>query len=131
MNSLTIIGNLTKDPEMRTTQSGKNVCSFWVAVNQRRKDAQGNPITDFFRVSAWNSLADICGKYLAKGKKVAVSGSVTARAFQTQAGEIRSEMDVTADTVEFLSPSGAAQLTQDQSQTGFAQVEQPDDDLPF
>ena len=73
MNRLTIIGNLTHDPELRTTPSGDSVCSFSVAVNRRgRRDAQGNQNeqTDFFRVSAWRQLGENCAKYLAKGRKV-------------------------------------------------------------
>ena len=73
-----IIGNLTRDPELRTTQNGKTVCSFSVAVNRRgRRDAQGNqPEADFFRVTAWRALGENCAKFLSKGRKVAVTGSV-------------------------------------------------------
>ena len=128
MNSLTIIGNITRNPEVRTTKTGKTVCNFWVAVNSKRKDSNGDSITDFFLVSAWNALGENCGRYLAKGRKVAVSGTVSCRAYQTQAGEIRSEMDVLADVVEFLSPSG--QNAQPSQAESFTPVE-PDDDLPF
>ena len=128
MNSLTIIGNIVRDPEVRTTKTGKTVCNFWVAVNSKRKDQNGDSITDFFLVSAWNALGENCGKYLAKGRKVAVSGTVSCRAYQTQGGEIRSEMDVLADVVEFLSPSG--QNAQPSQAETFTPVE-PDDDLPF
>ena len=128
MNSLTIIGNITKNPEVRTTKTGKTVCNFWVAVNSKRKDQNGDSITDFFLVSAWNSLGENCGRYLAKGRKVAVCGTVSCRAYQTQGGEIRSEMDVLADVVEFLSPSG--QNAQPSQAESFTPVE-PDDDLPF
>ena len=128
MNSLTIIGNIVRDPEVRTTKTGKTVCNFWVAVNSKRKDQNGDSITDFFLVSAWNALGENCGRYLAKGRKVAVSGTVSCRAYQTQAGEIRSEMDVLADVVEFLSPSG--QNAQPSQAETFTPVE-PDDDLPF
>jgi single-strand DNA-binding protein len=128
MNSLTIIGNITRDPEVRTTKTGKTVCNFWVAVNSKRKDQNGDFITDFFLVSAWNALGENCGRYLAKGRKVAVSGTVSCRAYQTQAGEIRSEMDVLADVVEFLSPLG--QNAQPSQAETFTPV-QPDDDLPF
>ena len=62
MNSLNIIGNLTKDPDKRITSNGISVCSFTVAVNRRREEG-----TDFFRVTTWRALADICGKYLGKG----------------------------------------------------------------
>lgn len=128
MNSLTIIGNVTRDPEVRTTKTGKTVCNFWVAVNSKRKDQNGDSITDFFLVSAWNALGENCGRYLAKGRKVAVCGTVSCRAYQTQAGEIRSEMDVLADVVEFLSPSG--QNAQPSQAETFTPV-QPDDDLPY
>lgn len=128
MNSLTIIGNVVRDPEVRTTKTGKTVCNFWVAVNSKRKDSNGDSITDFFLVSAWNALGENCGRYLAKGRKVAVCGTVSCRAYQTQAGEIRSEMDVLADVVEFLSPSG--QNAQPSQAESFTPVE-PDDDLPF
>ena len=72
MNKLTIIGNLTRDPELRTTSTGVNVCSFTVAVNRRQRSqgAEGQPEADFFRVSAWRQLGEICQKYLAKGRKV-------------------------------------------------------------
>lgn len=105
MNRLTIIGNLTSDPELRTTANGKQVCSFSVAVN-RRKTGNDQPEADFFRVSAWEGLAKICNEYLAKGRKVAVVGSVSCRAYQTQKGECRASLEVTAQDVEFLSPKG-------------------------
>ena len=70
MNKLFIVGNLTRDPELRTTSSGISVCSFTVAVNRRRSStAAGQPEADFFRVSAWRALGENCQKYLAKGRK--------------------------------------------------------------
>ncbi len=103
MNSLTIIGNLTNEPELRTTTSGKNVCSFSVAVN-RRKKVDGQPDADFFRVSAWGQLGENCAKFLAKGRKVCVVGSVSVRTYETQKHETRANMEVIANEVEFLSP---------------------------
>lgn len=103
MNSLTIIGNLTNDPELRTTTSGKNVCSFSVAVNRRNK-IDGQPDADFFRVSAWGQLGENCAKFLAKGKKVCVVGSVSVRTYENQKHETRASMEVKANDVEFLSP---------------------------
>ena len=102
MNNLTIIGNLTRDPELRTTSSGINVCSFTVAVNRRRK-AEGQPEADFFRVTAWRGLADICHQYLSQGSKVSVTGSVAVSTYQASDGSTRASLDVTADEVEFLS----------------------------
>jgi len=106
MNRLTIIGNLTRDPEQRTTPSGQNVCSFTVAVNRRsRRDAQNNnqPEADFFRVSAWNQLGENCARYLAKGRKVAVVGSVSVHTYQGSDGQTRASLEVMANDVEFLS----------------------------
>lgn len=102
MNKLIIIGNLTADPESRTTQSGKQVCSFTVAVARKGNKEQ----TDFFRVSAWGETGNVCARYLSKGKKVAVTGQVSASAYQTKSGETRANLDVFAEDVEFLSPKG-------------------------
>ena len=104
MNKLTIIGNLTKDPELRTTPQGINVCDFTVAVNHRKGEG-----SDFFRVTAWRGLAETCSKYLAKGRKVCVVGPVSARSYQTQNGEARVSLEVTAEDVEFLSPKADQQ----------------------
>lgn len=129
MNKLHIIGNLTNDPELRTTTSGKIVCTFTVAVN-RRKKAEGQPEADFFRVSAWEQRGEVCAKYLAKGKKVAVIGAVSVRTYQTQSGEHRASMEVLADEVEFLS---GRQENVDQS-SGMQKVNDADNpfqDMPY
>lgn len=99
MNSLTIIGNLTGDPIHRTTPNGKEVTQFTVAVNRRGKDE-----ADFFRVSAWGELGNNCNRYLNKGKKVAVVGSVSASAYNGQDGKAHGVIEVLAQNVEFLSP---------------------------
>ena len=113
MNKLTIIGNLTRDPEVRTTATGINVCSFTVAVNRRgrRDDQNGQPEADFFRVTAWRQLADICGKYLAKGRKVAVIGPVSVHTYTGSDGTTRASLEVTADEVEFLSSRSDAEAS--------------------
>ena len=114
MQILTIIGNLTRDPETRTTTSGSTVCSFTVAVN-RRKKTEGQPEADFFRVSAWNQLGDNCQKYLAKGRKVCVVGTVTAHAYTTQDGKAAASLEVMANNVEFLSARGETGNQTDES----------------
>ncbi len=132
MNRLTIIGNLTREPETRTTQSGKNVCTFIVAVNRRNDGA------DYFRVSAWGQLGEICQKYLGKGRKVAVVGSVSVNSYTTQAGEARASLEVMAQDVEFLTPKGGA-AEHDRSAADKPQAAGPmedytevvDEDLPF
>lgn len=103
MNKLTIIGNLVRDPELRTTSQGISVCTFTVAVN-RRNTREGQPEADFFRVTAWRQLGENCGKFLAKGRKVAVVGMVSVSTYQANDGSTRAQMEVTADDVEFLSP---------------------------
>ena len=133
MNKLTIIGNLTRDPELRTTQSGISVCSFTVAVN-RRRHAEGQPEADFFRVSAWRQLGENCAKWLIKGRKVCVVGPVEVKTYQANDGTTRAQMEVVAEDVEFLSSANqetAQEAPQQQAQTagGFTAVET--DELPF
>ena len=99
MNKLTIIGNLTADPELRTTQDGSNVCGFTVAVNRRNRDE-----ADYFRVSAWDKLGENCQKFLLKGRKVCVIGPVTVRTYQANDGTTKASLEVTAQDVEFLTP---------------------------
>jgi len=135
MNRLTIIGNLVRPPELRTTQSGISVCSFTVAVN-RRRTGNGQPEADFFNVSVWRELGETCAKYLAKGRKVAVVGSVSVRSYTNRDGNPGATMEVLASEVEFLSPREEQQAPKPNpapvvdQQTGMQQVTM-DDDLPF
>ena len=82
MNKTFLIGNLTKDVDLRTTQSGKSVASFTIAVNRRFKDKEGEKQTDFFSIIAWGQLGEMCGRYLAKGRKVAVVGELQTRSYE-------------------------------------------------
>lgn len=138
MNKLTIIGNLTRDPELRTTQNGLNVCSFSVAVNRRKSQNSSQPDADFFRVTAWRELGDNCNRYLSKGRKVAVTGPVSVSTYTAGDGTTRATLEVTAEDVEFLTPKSEQQSvpsyapqqqTRPQEDTGYQEVE--DDDLPF
>ena len=104
MQTMTFIGNLSSEPETRTTPSGVTVCSFTVAVNRRFANSDGERQTDFFRVNAWRQLGEVCAKHLSKGKKVAVRGELQARLYDAKNGEKRMSLDVVADEVEFLSP---------------------------
>jgi single-strand DNA-binding protein len=103
MNKLIIIGNLTKDPETRVIQSGKSVCSFDVAVNERRG---GQDNTTYFRVSAWEKIGESCQRYLSRGKKVMVAGPVSARAYTKSDGSVAASLEINAHEIEFLSPAG-------------------------
>ena len=106
MNKVFLIGNLTRDPELRSTPNGDSVCSFTIAVNRRRRSnaEAGQPEADFFRVSAWRQLGENCAKYLAKGRKVNVIGSVSCRTYVGSDGQTRASLEVQADDVEFLTP---------------------------
>ena len=140
MNKLTIIGNLTRDPELRTTSSGINVCTFTVAVNRRRSANSNQPEADFFRVSAWRQLGENCQRYLAKGRKVAVVGAVSVQTYVGNDGTTRASLEVNADDVEFLSsrnedagyaPAAPVQQSAPMApaMNGFEEVD--DEDLPF
>lgn len=112
MNKVFLIGNLTKDPEMRSTQSGVAVCNFTIAVNRRFKKENGEQETDFLNVIAWRQLAELCGKYLAKGRKVAVTGSIQTRQYEAKDGSKRTAWDIVADEVEFLTAQNQQSSTQ-------------------
>lgn len=135
MNKVYLIGNLTRDPEMRSTSTGISVCNFSIAVN-RRKRADGQQETDFFNIVAWRQLAELCIRYLAKGRKAAVSGSIQTRTYEAKDGSKRTAFDIVAEEVEFLTQKGSATEAEPSSslgdhaeQAGFVQVE--DDELPF
>ena len=135
MNKVFIVGNLTRDPELRTVRDGIAVCSFTVAVNRRNRGAEaGQPDADYFRVTAWRGLGENCSRYLAKGRKVAVTGTISVSTYTANDGSTRASMDVTAEDVEFLSPknegaSPAPVQEKRDPQSGFVQVD--DNELPF
>ena len=134
MNKIFIIGNLCSDPVSRTTKSGKNVSVFTVAVNRRKTATAGQKEADYFRVSAWGELGNVCQKWLIKGRKVSVVGSVSVSTYNTKNGETRANMDVFAEEVEFLTPANqtpqaAPKTPQTDAQTGYVQVD--DEPLPF
>ena len=126
MNHVTIIGNLTKAPDMRQTTSGKNVCSLTIAVNRRYKDAQGNATADFFSVQAWGKLPELCARYLDKGSKVFISGELRNRSYETKDGSKRTVTEIIANEIEFLSPKTEPATPPVEE---WEQVE--DSDLPF
>ncbi len=134
MNKLTIIGNLTNDPELRTTTTGVNVCGFTVAVNKKKTKNNPDPGADFFKVSAWQERADLCAKFLSKGKKVCVVGAVSVELYTGNDGQTRANLCIKfPDEIEFLSPkvsdAVSAPAAPTDEQTGFTQVET--DELPF
>jgi len=149
MNKAFLIGNLTRDPELRTTANGYSLCSFGLAVNRRRK-VEGQPDVDFFNVTTWRGLAENCARYLSKGRKVCVVGAIQIRTYDAQDGTKRTVVEIDADDVEFLPSTGAptggegggghhpytppagipaAPSGGAMAETGFTQVDE--DELPF
>ena len=102
MNKAILIGNLTRDPETMTTSSGITKCNFTVAVQRRFANAQGVREADFIPVVCWRQTAELCARYLSKGRKVAVEGSIQVRSYDAQDGSKRYVTEVIADNVEFL-----------------------------
>ena len=133
MNKITIIGNLTKAPELRSTQAGVNVCGFTVAVNRKKTQNNPDPGADYFNVNAWRQLGENCAKFLEKGKKVCVVGSVSLRTWEKD-GKHGASLEVLADEVEFISPRVSDAPTPEEPDPvvvsgGFTRVET--DELPF
>ena len=146
MNKVILIGYLAADPESRTTQTGLHQCTLRLAVQRRFVNQQtGKRETDFLNVVCWRQTADFCARYLSKGRKVAVDGSLQTRSYDAQDGSKRYVTEVIADNVEFCdarveAPQNGAQepterpapMTGEQvsmHQAGFTEVD--DDDLPF
>jgi single-strand DNA-binding protein len=102
VNSVVLIGRLTRDPELRTTTTGKNVCSFSIAVQKRIKPQDGSPDADFFNIVAWNKDADYVVNYLTKGRLVAVEGRLQARKYTASDGSNREVVEIVASSVQGL-----------------------------
>lgn len=139
MNKSFVIGRLTADPTVRDS-NGVNICNFSVAADTRSKDANGDYITNFYRVSAWRQMGDNCAKYLHKGDRVAVIGELVLRSYVDKNGQNRSSLDIpSADSVEFLTEKRDAQPAAAPAPAAQAPAVPPvtlplagaDDDLPF
>ena len=104
MNKIILIGNLTRDPESGSTQGGVIFTRFNIAVNRMFTNSAGERVADYLDVICWNKLAERCAKYLFKGSKVGISGSVQRRQYEDRDGIKRTSFDVVADEVEFLTP---------------------------
>jgi single-strand DNA-binding protein len=136
MNKVILIGNLTRDPELTETPTGVAVCRFSIAVSRDYANADGTRETDFFNITVWRGRAENCGKYLKKGNKVAVIGSLQNRSYEDKDGIKRNVTDVVANEVEFLTPKNAQGDTDDAPVVS-AKRERPqleaidDNQLPF
>lgn len=136
LNRVILIGNLTKDPELRYTTNGVAVCTFTLAVN-RPKRGEGDQETDFINIVAWRQLADLCANYLRKGKKAAVDGRLQTRSYDNKEGKKVYVTEILADNVQFLSSQGsqASGSSENNNSDPFSESGKPinisDDDLPF
>ena len=102
MNKVTLIGNVARDPELTETKNEHSVCRFSVAVNRSYTSADGERKADFFNIVAWNGLAESIVKYVHKGDKVAVSGSIETDSYEDSNGNKKTSYDIVASDVEFL-----------------------------
>ena len=136
MNKVILVGNLTRDPELTETPSGVAVCRFAIAVSRDHANADGSRETDFFNITVWRGRAEVCGKYLKKGNKVAIVGSLQNRSYEDKDGVKRNVTDVIANEVEFLTPKNA-QSEMDDAPVVSSRRERPqleaidDNQLPF
>jgi single-strand DNA-binding protein len=107
LNRVVIVGNLTRDPELRNTPSGTAVCSLRVAVNSRRKDQTGQWVDkpNYFNVTVFGQQGENCAQYLSKGRPVAVDGRLEWREWESEAGK-REAVEIVAETVQFLGSRG-------------------------
>jgi single-strand DNA-binding protein len=104
LNRAMIIGNVTRDPELRTTATGQNVCSFGIATNQTWTDSSGQKQTkaEYHNLVVWGKLAELAGQYLAKGRKVYVEGRLQTREWEAQDGAKRNRTEIVADNFILL-----------------------------
>lgn len=133
MNKATLIGNIAREPELSKTPSGISLCKFTIAVNRNFTNANGERECDFLNIVAWRAIAENCAKYLKKGNKVAVSGSITNRSYEDNDGNKRYITEIIADDVEFLTPKsdGAPAVEPARKQPSMRLEPVESDDLPF
>ena len=108
MNKVMLIGNLTRDPELVTTNNGISLCKFGLAVQRRFSSNDGERDVDFFNIVVWRGPAENCYKYLKKGSKVGISGSIQTRSYEGNDGVKKYATDIVAEEVEFLTSKNAS-----------------------
>ena len=130
MQKFICIGNLTKDPELITTNSGISVCRFTLAVSRRYTNSSGERETDFLNLVVWRTLGENCHKYLKKGSKCCVVGTIQNRSYEAQDGTKRYITEIVAEEVEFLSTKKEETST-NESKTELTPIDDVLIDLPF
>jgi len=107
-NKVLLMGNLTRDPELRYTSGGQPVCNFSMAMGRKFTDKSGEKReeTTYMRVTVWGKQGENCAQYLSKGRGVFVEGRLRSRSWEAEDGQKRSTVEVVADTVQFLPGKG-------------------------
>ena len=133
MNRIIIVGNLVADPETKAAPNGATVCTFRMAANRKRKNADGEKVADFFRVTTWRGLAETCDRFLDKGSEVLVVGELQPRQYEKKDGGVGFSLDVEAESVEFLSLSKDKPKAQKEPKSTDPNTFQDisSDDIPF
>ena len=135
MNKVYLIGNLTRDPEVSETSTGVPYCRFSIAVNRNFTNADGNREADFFNIIVWRGQAEPCGRFLKKGSKIALVGSLQNRSYEDKDGVKRTVTDIVASEVEFLTTNRGEDEEQDvkpvKKERLSLQPVDSDNDLPF
>lgn len=135
MNKVFLVGNLTKDPELSTTTNGISVCRFSLAVSRRYVGASGERETDFINIVVWRGQAENCHKYLKKGSKCGIVGTLQTRSYDAQDGSKRYVTEVVADEVEFISTRNSDGSSKQEAAEEVEDVTElkpiDDDSLPF
>jgi len=126
INQVIMMGNLTRDPELRQTPNGQNVCSFSLALNRSYKDASGEwqEMTDYVDVTAWANLGERVAQYLSKGRRCLVTGRLQSRSWE-QEGQKRSKVEVVANDVTFLDSRGGGDQPAEQTSTESSSTSSP------
>lgn len=126
-NKVMLMGNLTRDPELRYTSGGQAVCNFSLAINRYFNDKQGEKKeeTTFMRITVWGKQGENCAQYLSKGRSAFVEGRLQSRSWETEDGQKRSAVDVVAESVQFL--SGRNDSNKPAADSGAI----AEDDIPF
>lgn len=130
LNNVVIMGRLTRDPELRRTQSGTAVTSFTMAVDRDFKSQSGEKETDFIDVVAWRNTGEFAAKYLAKGRMAAVEGRIQVRDWQDKDGNRRKSVEVVADNVYFADSKRDSKPQESRDDQEFDEIED-DGDFPF
>ena len=131
LNRIVLMGRLTRDPELRRTQSGTAVCSFTLAIDRDRKDANGEKQTDFIDCVAWSKQAEFVAQWFSKGMMAIVVGRIQSRKWQDQNGNNRTAIEINCEEVSFGETKKNRDSNSGRQNSDFADMLDEDSDVPF